>query len=120
MTAIALATTAFGQTSVAPARPNILFIMTDDHSSNAMSCYGSKVNQTPFLDRLASEGVRLEHCYATNAICSPSRASILTGKYSHLNGVRAFDKFDGSQPTVAKLLQGEWLPHPASSASGTS
>jgi arylsulfatase A-like enzyme len=86
-------------------RPNILFIMTDDHSANAISCYGSAVNQTPNLDRLANQGVRFDRCFATNSICSPSRATILTGKYSHLNGVRAFDKFDGSQPTVAKELQ---------------
>jgi arylsulfatase A-like enzyme len=86
-------------------RPNIVFIMTDDHAAAAMSCYGSVVNQTPRLDKLASEGVRFDRCFATNSICSPSRATILTGKYSHLNGVRAFDKFDGSQPTVAKYLR---------------
>src|SRR2546425_5028563 len=86
-------------------RPNILFIMSDDHAAHAMSCYGSVVNQTPNLDRIAREGVRFERCFAVNSICSPSRATILTGKYSHLNGVPVFNRFDGSQPTVAKYLQ---------------
>ena len=85
--------------------PNILFIMSDDHSAQAISAYGSKVNQTPNLDRLASAGMRLDRCFAVNSICSPSRATILTGKYSHLNGVPTFNRFDGSQPTVAKYLQ---------------
>lgn len=86
-------------------RPNILFIMTDDHAAQAISCYGSVVNQTPNMDRIAKEGMRFEHCFAVNSICSPSRATILTGKYSHLNGVPVFNRFDGSQPTVAKYLQ---------------
>lgn len=86
-------------------RPNILFIMTDDHASAAISAYGGKLNSTPRLDALARDGVRFDRCYATNAICSPSRATILTGKYSHRNGVLAFDRFDGGQPTVAKLLR---------------
>ncbi len=86
-------------------RPNILFIMSDDHSAAAISAYGSKVNQTPNLDRLASQGMRFDHVFCVNSICSPSRATILTGKYSHLNGVPTFNKFDGSQPTVAKYLQ---------------
>jgi arylsulfatase A-like enzyme len=87
------------------ARPNILFIMTDDHASQAMSCYGSRVNRTPNLDRIANEGMRMDRVFATNSICTPSRASILTGKYSHLNGVPVFNRFDGSQPTVARMLQ---------------
>ena len=86
-------------------RPNILFIMTDDHAAHAMSCYGSVVNQTPNLDRHRKEGVRFDNCFVTNSICTPSRATILTGKYSHLNGVPVFNRFDGSQPTVAKYLQ---------------
>lgn len=86
-------------------RPNILFIMTDDHASHAMSCYGSRVNRTPNLDRIAREGVRFDNCFVTNSICTPARATILTGKYSHLNGVPVFNRFDGSQPTVAKYLQ---------------
>jgi arylsulfatase A-like enzyme len=87
------------------ARPNILFIMSDDHAAHAIEAYGSKVNQTPNIDRLASAGMRFEHCFCVNSICSPSRATILTGKYSHLNGVPTFNRFDGSQPTVAKYLQ---------------
>ena len=73
--------------SEAQDRPNILFIMTDDHASQAMSCYGSKINKTPNLDRLANEGMRFTNCFCTNSICAPSRAVILTGKYSHLNGL---------------------------------
>src|SRR4051812_4576460 len=86
-------------------RPNILYIMTDDHAAHAMSCYGSRINQTPNLDRIAQEGMRFDRCLVTNSICTPSRATILTGKYSHLNGVPVFNRFDGSQMTVAKLLQ---------------
>jgi arylsulfatase A-like enzyme len=87
-------------------KPNILFIMTDDHASHAMSCYGSRINKTPNLDRIAREGMRFDNCFCTNSICAPSRAVILTGKYSHLNGV--IDnavQFDGSQLTFPKLLQ---------------
>ncbi len=86
-------------------RPNILFIMTDDHAAHAMSCYGSVVNQTPNLDRIAKDGIRFDRAFVTNSICTPSRATILTGKYSHLNGTPVFNTFDGSQPTVAKMLQ---------------
>ena len=68
-------------------RPNILFIMTDDHAAQAMSCYGSLINQTPHMDRIANEGMRFDRCFVVNSICTPSRATILTGKYSHLNGV---------------------------------
>jgi len=85
--------------------PNILYIMSDDHAAHAISAYGSRVNQTPNLDRLASAGMRFDNCFAVNSICSPSRATILTGKYSHLNGVPTFNRFDSSQPTVAKYLQ---------------
>jgi arylsulfatase A-like enzyme len=87
------------------ARPNILFIMTDDHAAQAIGCYGSRVNRTPNLDRLAREGIRMDRVFATNSICTPSRAAILTGKYSHVNGVPVFNRFDGSQPTVPKMLQ---------------
>ncbi len=68
-------------------RPNILYIMTDDHTVQAMSCYGSRINRTPNLDRIAETGMRFDNCFCTNSICAPSRAVILTGKYSHLNGV---------------------------------
>jgi len=86
--------------------PNILFIMSDDHGAQAMSCYDSKINETPNLDRIANGGMRLTNCFCTNSICSPSRASILTGKYSHINGVKTLsDRFDGRQQTFPKLLQ---------------
>ncbi|MCX6904668.1 MAG: sulfatase [Verrucomicrobia bacterium] len=88
-----------------PPRPNILFIMSDDHAYHAISAYGKGLNQTPNLDRLAREGVRFDRCFVVNSICTPSRATILTGKYSHLNGCPAFNRFDGSQPTVSKMLQ---------------
>jgi len=89
----------------AASRPNILFIMADDHAAHAISSYGSKVNSTPNIDRIATEGIRFDRCYATNSICTPSRASILTGKYSHKNGVPVFNRFDGQQQTVQKLLK---------------
>jgi arylsulfatase A-like enzyme len=92
-------------TAAGAKRPNIVFIMSDDHASQAISCYGSKVNRTPNFDRMAKEGMRMDRVFATNSICTPSRATILTGKYSHLNGVPVFNRFDGSQPTVAKMLQ---------------
>lgn len=96
----------WGQGTGVKDRPNILFIMTDDHASHAMSCYGSKVNRTPNLDRIADEGMRFTNSFCTNSICAPCRAVILTGKYSHLNGL--IDNrvtFDGSQQTFPKLLQ---------------
>ena len=86
-------------------RPNVVFIMADDHAAHAISAYGSRVNQTPNLDRLAREGMLFANAFVTNSICTPSRAAILTGAYSHKNGVPVFNRFDGSQPTVAKLLQ---------------
>jgi arylsulfatase A-like enzyme len=86
-------------------RPNIIFIMSDDHAAHAISAYGSKVNRTPNLDRLAKEGMRLDSVFVTNSICTPSRAAILTGQYSHLNGVTMFNRFDSSRQTVAQLLQ---------------
>ncbi|MSU59368.1 MAG: hypothetical protein EXS35_14555 [Pedosphaera sp.] len=86
-------------------RPNILFIMADDHAAHAISAYGSKVNRTPNLDRLAKQGLKLNNCFVVNSICAPSRACILTGKYSHVNGVTVFNRFDGSQWNVAKELQ---------------
>ena len=90
-------------------RPNILFIFTDDHALNALSAYGgplAKLAPTPHLDRIAKEGMLFRHCLVSNSICAPSRAVILTGKHSHLNGQRTNkDTFDGSQQTVSKLLQ---------------
>ncbi len=87
-------------------RPNILFIMSDDHAAHAISAYGSRINTTPNLDRLAAEGVRFDHCFVNNSLCAPSRACILTGKFSHKNGHKTnADTFDGSQSTYPKLLQ---------------
>jgi len=95
--------------SVATARdddhPNIVFIMSDDHAAHAIGAYGSRVNQTPNIDRLARGGMILTSVFATNSICTPSRAAILTGQYSHLNGVTMFNRFDSSRQTVARLLQ---------------
>jgi arylsulfatase A-like enzyme len=80
--------------------------MSDDHAAHAIGAYGSRINSTPKIDRLAREGRRFANCFCTNGICAPSRAVILTGKYSHLNGVRDNAvAFDGSQPTLPKLLQ---------------
>ena len=87
-------------------RPNIIFIMTDDHTTQAMSCYGGNLIETPNMDRLANEGMRFDNCYATNALSGPSRACILTGKLGHLNGFTDNAcKFDSSQQTFPKLLQ---------------
>jgi len=87
-------------------RPNIILIMTDDHAKNAISCYGSQINQTPNIDRLAKEGLRFDNSFVTNSICAPSRAVILTGKYSHINGLKDNrDRFNGEQMTFPKLLQ---------------
>ena len=89
-------------------RPNILFIMSDDHASHAISSYGSRINQTPHLDRIADGGMILHNCFCVNSICTPSRANILTGKHSHLNGVKTLgDHFDGRRPSVAKMLQAD-------------
>lgn len=87
-------------------RPNILFIMSDDHANNAVSCYGSPLIQTPNIDRIGREGIRFDQSFVTNSICSPSRAVLLTGKYSHLNGLRDNrDAFNGAQLTFPKLFQ---------------
>jgi arylsulfatase A-like enzyme len=102
-----LSTLAAAILAVAPPapRPNIVFVMTDDHAAHAVSAYASRVNETPQLDRLARQGMLFRNAFVTNSICTPSRAVILTGLYSHKNGVPVFNRFDGSQTTVAKLLQ---------------
>jgi len=88
------------------AKPNILFIFTDDHAYQSISCYGSKINETPNIDRIARQGIRFDRCYVTNSICGPMRAVIQTGKYSHVNGFCINgNRFDGSQQTFPKLLQ---------------
>ena len=89
-------------------RPNILVIFSDDHTQQAISAYGSKLIQTPGIDRLANEGAIFNNCFVTNSICAPSRAVLLTGKYSHLNGLidnSANRNFNSEQQQVQKLLQ---------------
>ncbi len=102
---------AFVSASRAADRPNILFIFTDDHATQALSAYGgplAEIAPTPNLDRIAAEGMRFTRCMVTNSICGPSRATILTGKYSHKNGFfqNEATRFDGSQQTFPKLLRG--------------
>lgn len=87
-------------------RPNILLIMSDDHAARAIGAYGSVVNATPRIDEIARRGARLDSCFCTNAICAPSRASILTGTYSHVNGVLTLAiPMDASQPTFVSRLK---------------
>ena len=89
------------------APPNIIYIMTDDHGYQAISAYNGELNQTPNIDRIANEGAIFTRSFVTNSICSPSRAVMLTGKFSHENGQRINGlNFDGSQQTFPKLLQG--------------
>ena len=89
-------------------RPNILFIMSDDHAAHAMSCYGSRINETPNLDRIANGGMRFDNCFCTNSICTPSRATILTGTYNHINGATTLaTHMDNRLQTFPKLLQQE-------------
>ncbi len=91
--------------AAAQTRPNIVFIMTDDHAAHALSSYGSRLIKTPNLDRIGKEGMRFANAFVTNSICTPSRAVILTGKYSHLNGVPVFNHIDNSQPMLSKYMQ---------------
>jgi arylsulfatase A-like enzyme len=80
--------------------------MSDDHAAHAISAYGSRINATPQMDRLAREGVRLANCHCTNSICTPSRATILTGQYGHVTGVREWQPLDNRRPIqLQKLLQ---------------
>ncbi len=89
-----------------PVKPvNIIFIMSDDHAFQAISAYGSVLNQTPNIDRLAAEGMIFRNSFVTNSISAPSRAVILTGQFSHLNGVvDNAEVFDSSRVTFPKLL----------------
>ena len=87
-------------------QPNIVYIMADDHAAHAISACGSRINRTPNIDRIASGGVRMTNCFCTNSICTPSRAAILTGQYSHRNGVYTLsDRLDPNRNHVAKELQ---------------
>ncbi|NQU54134.1 MAG: sulfatase [Bacteroidetes bacterium] len=87
-------------------KPNIVFIMSDDHAFQAISAYNEKLIQTPNIDEIANQGIIYNKAFVTNSICAPSRAVILTGKFSHLNGVKGNSEvFDGSQQTLPKILQ---------------
>lgn len=87
-------------------RPNIIFIFTDDHASHAVGAYGSVINTTPNIDRLAKEGMLFQNAFVTNSICAPSRAVLLTGKHSHINGqLTNGQTFDPEQQTFPKLLR---------------
>lgn len=90
-----------------PTRPNIVYIMTDDHTAQMMSCYDKRHISTPNLDRIANDGVRFTNSFVANSLSGPSRACMLTGKHSHTNGFLSneFSTFDGSQPTFPKYLQ---------------
>lgn len=100
---LALASSAVAQTQ----RPNIVYVMTDDHTAQAMSCYGESLIPTPALDAIAQDGVRFEHSYVANSLSGPSRACMLTGKHSHKNGFTNNEHgiFDGSQQTLPKLMR---------------
>lgn len=92
--------------ALAQQRPNIVIIISDDHAYQTISAYGSKLMQTPGIDRIANEGVLFNKAYVTNSICGPSRATIITGKYSNKNGFKDNENssFDGSQNTFIKEL----------------
>ncbi len=90
-------------------QPNILFIFSDDHAYQAVSAYNFEIGKyapTPNIDRIAGEGMRFDKCYVTNSICAPSRATILTGKHSHENGVLTNrERFDSTMVTFPRILQ---------------
>ena len=91
---------------IATKRPNIVFIMSDDHAYQAISAYNDKLIQTPNIDRIANEGMRFTNASVTNSICAPSRAVILTGKHSHINGkIDNLSPFDTTNITFPQLLQ---------------
>jgi hypothetical protein len=104
-------------------RPNILFIFSDDHALQAISAYGGRfkdIAPTPNIDRLATQGAIFERSYCANSICGPSRACILTGKHSHINGfIDNSSRFNGAQPTFPNTCN-KPATRPPSSASGTS
>ena len=97
------------QTIASEKQPNIVFIFSDDHACHAIGAYNGwlkDVDPTPNIDKLASQGMLFQNSFCTNSICGPSRAVILTGKFSHLNGfMRNGNKFDGFQQTFPKLMQ---------------
>ena len=89
-----------------PKRPHILWIYSDDHAYQAISAYGSVLNRTPNIDRIAQGGMRFDRSIVENSICAPAKAAVLTGSYSHVHGVKTnAETFDGSQVTLPKLLR---------------
>src|SRR5687768_13703486 len=95
-----------GLSAYSQKRPNVIIIVSDDHAYQAISAYGNKLVNTDYIDRIAKEGVIFNRAYVTNSICAPSRAVMLTGKYSHKNGVRDHlgPGLDGTQNTFIKEL----------------
>ena len=92
--------------AAAQQRPNIIYIMSDDHDDAAISAYNKKLIQTPNIDRLATEGVLFTRAFVGNSICGPARATLLTGQHSHKNGMKDNrTRFDSSKITMPKLLQ---------------
>src|SRR5262245_50649664 len=87
-------------------RPNVLVIVTDDMRWDCMSCAGHTHLKTPHMDRLAQEGIFFKNAFCTTSLCSPSRASILSGLYAHRHGVRDnFTEFPPQLPSIASLLR---------------
>lgn len=87
-------------------RPNVIYIMSDDHDAEAISAYDKRFINTPSFDRLANEGIRFTRCFVGNSICSPARATLLTGQHSHKNGLKDnYTRFDSSRLTMPKILQ---------------
>lgn len=85
---------------------NVIYIMSDDHASHAISAYGSRINETPNLDRIANEGMRFDNAYCSNSICTPSRAAVLTGTYNHVNGVTTLEThMDNRLETYPRIMQ---------------
>jgi arylsulfatase A-like enzyme len=96
----------FAMPGLAQQRPNIIYIMSDDHDAHTISAYDKKFIQTPGFDRIANEGIRFSRCFVGNSICSPARATLLTGMHSHKNGVKDnYTPFDSSRTTLPKLLK---------------
>ena len=104
-----------GGSGTLPKRPNILWITGEGVPLHALSCYGGRLLETPNIDRIAKEGIRFENAFCTNALCAPSRATLLTGTYNHINGMtgnpeikspgQPAPKFDPAQQTMAKIFK---------------